>query len=135
MKTINNSIIIISIMLIFQQFLLGEPMKKTIMIDLDGVLDNYEKYTEDIPKIRKGAKDFIIKLSKDYELILFTTRSPMLATKWLINNDLDKYFKDVTNVKIPAYLYIDHRTIQFNGDYNKTLNEITNFNVHWKNQS
>ena len=44
------------------------------MIDLDGVLDNYEKYTEDIPEIRKGAKDFIIKLSKDYELILFTTR-------------------------------------------------------------
>ena len=40
-------------MLIFQQFSLGEPMKKTIMIDLDGVLDNYEKYTEDIPSIKK----------------------------------------------------------------------------------
>ena len=48
--------------------------KKTIMIDLDGVLDNYEKYTEDIPSIKKGAKEFIVKLSKDYELILFTTR-------------------------------------------------------------
>ena len=128
--------LIIFLVFIFQMaYCKGFEMKKTIMIDLDGVLDNYEKYTEDIPSIKKGAKDFIIKLSKDYELILFTTRSPMLATKWLINNDLDKYFKDVTNVKTPAYIYIDDRAIQFNGDYNKTLNEITNFNVHWKNQS
>ena len=29
-------------------------------------------------------------------------------------------FKDVTNIKIPAYLYIDDRTICFKGDYLKT---------------
>jgi len=50
-------------------------MKKTIAIDLDGVLDNYTKYTDDIPPIKEGAEEFIIKLSKDYDLILFTTRS------------------------------------------------------------
>ena len=31
-----------------------------------------------------------------------------VATKWLINNNLDKFFKDVTNVKLPSYLYIDN---------------------------
>ena len=56
-------------------------MKKTIMIDLDGVLDNYSTYTDEIPEIRKGAKDFVKKLSKNYELILFTTREPMKAFK------------------------------------------------------
>ena len=56
----------------------------------------------------------------------------MLATKWLINNNLDKFFKDVTNVKLPSYLYIDDRTICFKGDYHKTLEEIENFKVYWK---
>jgi len=107
-------------------------MKKTIAIDLDGVLDNYTKYTDYIPPIRKGAKEFIIKLSKDYDLVLFTTRSPMLATKWLISNKIDKYFTDVTNNKIPAYIYIDDRAINFSGNYDETLREIGNFKVHWK---
>ena len=59
----------------------------------------------------------------------------MKAVKWLEKNKIDIYFKDVTNVKYPAYIYIDDRTIKFNGDYNKTLDEIMNFNVYWKNQS
>ena len=107
------------------------------MIDLDGVLDNYNgNYIEDtIPDIKSGAKEFIEKLSKDYELILFTTRNSKLATIWLQDNKIDKYFKDVTSVKIPAYIYIDDRAIKFEGDYNKTLDEIMNFNVYWKNQS
>lgn len=109
-----------------------DVMKKTIAIDLDGVLDEYTKYTDDIPPIRNGAKEFIVKLSKDYELILFTTRNSKLATEWLIKNNIDKYFKDVTNNKIPAYIYIDDRSIQFQGDYNKALEEIKNFQVYWK---
>ena len=47
-------------------------------------------------------------------------------------NNIDKYFKDVTNVKYPAYIYLDDRAIKFEGDYNKTLEEIENFTVHWK---
>lgn len=43
--------------------------------------------------------------------ILFTTRNNLEATKWLIENKIDKYFKNVTNVKIPAYLYLDDRAI------------------------
>ena len=107
-------------------------MKKTIAIDLDGVLDNYTNYTNTIPPIKKGAKEFIIKLSKDYNLIIFTTRNNKLATEWLIKNKIDKYFTDVTNNKIPAYIYIDDRAIKFNGDYNETLKEIEDFNVYWK---
>ena len=106
--------------------------KKTIAIDLDGVLDNYTKYTDAIPPMRDGAEDFIIKLSKNYNLILFTTRSSKLATKWLIDNKIDKYFIDVTNTKPLACLYIDDRAINFNGNYGKTLEEIEKFEVYWK---
>ena len=109
--------------------------KKTIMIDLDGVLDNYSTYDKNsIPEIRTGAVDFIKRLDKTgkYELVLFTTRSPKLATEWLIKNKIDKYFKDVTNVKYPAYIYLDDRAIQFRGDYKTTFDEIEKFNIYWK---
>lgn len=108
---------------------------KKILIDLDGVLNEYgkEKFNENyISEIKAGAYEFLETLSQSAELYLFTSRNLMLTTKWLINNNLDKFFKDVTNVKLPSYLYIDDRTICFNGDYNKTLEEIKKFKVYWK---
>jgi len=108
--------------------------KKTILIDLDGVLNQYEKYDENfIPPVRNGAREFLEQLSNDEtELYLFTSRNLLLTSKWLIENNLDKYFKDVTNVKIPAYLYIDDRCVCFNGNYKKTLNEIKSFKIYSK---
>ena len=110
--------------------------RKKILIDLDGVLNEYgkEKFDENfIPEIKIGAKEFIQKVSEFAELYLFTSRNLILATKWLIKYDLDKYFKDVTNVKIPSFLYIDDRTVCFKGDYAQALDEIKNFQVYWKN--
>jgi len=110
-------------------------LKKKILIDLDGVLNEYgkEKFDENyIPEIKIGAREFVQKLSEQAELYLFTSRNCLLASKWLMKNDLDKYFKDVTNIKIPAYLYIDDRTICFNGSFEDTFENIQKFSVHWK---
>lgn len=110
-------------------------MAKKILIDLDGVLNEYGKEPFDenfIPIIKKGAKEFIINLSEVGELYLFTSRNLLLSAKWLLENELDKYFKDVTNVKLPSFLYIDDRCICFKGKYEKTLEEIKNFKVYWK---
>lgn len=73
-----------------------QTYKKRILIDLDGVLNEYgkEKYDE---------------------------------------NNLDKYFKDVTNIKIPAFLHIDDRAVCFGGDYTQTLSDIKMFKTYWKN--
>ena len=117
---------------IFQIIVYAELKKKTIMIDLDGVLDNYTFYTEEIPNMKDGAKEFVKNLSDNYELILFTTRNSKQAVEWLQANKIDNYFKNVTNVKNPAYIYIDDRALKFNGDYEKTLDEIEKFNVYWK---
>lgn len=76
--------------------------KKRILIDLDGVLNEYgkEKFDENyIPEIKEGAKEFLEELSKKYELYVFTTRSMLLTSKWLIKNDLDIYFKDITIIQ------------------------------------
>ena len=109
--------------------------KKKILIDLDGVLNDYgkEKFDENqIPEIKDGAKEFVRELSKEFDLYLFTTRNRLLASKWLINNDLDKFFKDVTDTKIPAYLHIDDRAVCFKGNYKNALEDIQNFSVYWK---
>ena len=105
------------------------------MIDLDGVLNNYTKYEENyIPEIKSGAREFLEELNKlnKYELVLFTTRNSELAKNWLKQKNIDKFFKEVTNIKKPAYLYIDDRTVKFNGDFKETLEDIEKFSVYWK---
>jgi len=109
--------------------------KYKILIDLDGVLNEYgkEKFDEGcIPPIKKNAESFLKELYKIADLYLFTTRNQMLAVKWLIKNNIDTYFADVTNIKIPSFLYIDDRCICYKGDYNQTLSEIKKFKVYWK---
>ena len=105
-----------------------------ILIDLDGVLNTYSgnyKYDK-FDEIKEGAREFIIELSKDYDLYLFTTRNLLLTSKWLISNKLDEYFVDVTNVKIIASIHLDDRAICFNGDFKQTLKQIQNFKTYWE---
>lgn len=109
--------------------------KKKILIDLDGVLNEYTgNYDENyIPDIKNGAKEFIKELSEFADLYLFTTRNLLLSAKWLADNKIDAYFKDVTNVKIPCFLYIDDRCICFEGKYNEVIDKVRNFQAYWKN--
>ena len=108
-----------------------EKLKKTLLIDLDGVLNTYiGNFDKDfIPEIKQGAKEFLEELSKEYEIKIFTTRNRLSASKWLLENKLDNL---VTNVKDPAYLQIDDRCICFNGDFKNTIIEIKNFKAYWK---
>ncbi len=113
--------------------------KPVILIDLDGVLNNYgldgNKYNENIiPEIKPGARAFLKKLYSlnKYNLILFTSRNLLLASKWLIENNIDMYFTNVTNVKVPAFLHIDDRAVCFNNDFDATFKDITEFKPYWK---
>ena len=65
-----------------------KTFKRTILIDLDGVLNQYTgNFEKDyIPPIKEGAKEFLKNLSNNFELKLFTTRNKILASKWLIEN-------------------------------------------------
>ena len=109
--------------------------KKTILIDLDGVLNTYSgKYDEKyIPPIKDGAYDFIKELSESFKVVLFTTRNSLLASKWVIENKLDEFIENVTNIHEPRFLIIDDRCINFDGNYEKLKNKIKNFNVWYKN--
>lgn len=92
-----------------------------------------EKFDENfIPEIKNGAKEFIEKLHKEFDLYLFTSRNLLLSARWLVDNGLDRFFRDVTNSKIPAYLYIDDRALTFDGNFAKTFQKIEKFQVYWK---
>ena len=108
--------------------------KKTILIDLDGVLNTYTGNFDPnfIPPIKDGAVEFLENLSKNYEIKLFTTRNKLLATKWLIENKIDSYFQDITNTKDVCYLYVDDRCVTFDGNYNSLNDKIENFKVWHK---
>ena len=108
--------------------------RKIILIDLDGVLNQYDgEYNEnEIPSIKNGADEFLDKLSKNFDLKIFTTRNLLLVSKWLIENNIDGYIKDVTNIKTPAYLYIDDRCLCFRGNYTQMLKQIYKFDVYWR---
>ena len=106
-----------------------KTFKKTILIDLDGVLNTYTgNYDENyIPPIREGAYEFIKELSENYKIILFTTRGSSLASQWLIDNNLQDFVQKATNVKEPCYLMIDDRGLNFRGDYKEITEQIKNF--------
>ncbi len=108
--------------------------KKTILIDLDGVLNTYDgKFDEQvIPPIKDGAFEFIKNLSEDYKIKIFTTRNRLLASEWVINNGLKEFVDDITNVKEPSYLLIDDRCINFNGNFEDLQNQIESFKVWYK---
>lgn len=108
--------------------------KKTILIDLDGVLNTYTGDFDEhfIPPIKEGALEFIKKLSVNYKIKIFTTRNNLLSAEWVINNGLKDFVNDVTNIKEPSYLIIDDRCVNFNGNYDELEKQINNFEVWYK---
>ena len=108
--------------------------KKTILVDLDGVLNTYTgNYIENyIPPIKDGAKEFLENLSEKYSVNIFTTRKPSIVLKWAKKNKINHLIKDITNTKKPSYIQIDDRCIKFEGNYNKLIEDIENFKVWYK---
>lgn len=110
-------------------------MSKIALVDLDGVLDDYKgKYSEqEIPPIKKGAKEFLEKLSKVYDIEIFTVRNKIKTVEWLQKNKIQHLVKDVSNVKNQfANIIIDDRAIEFTGNFNSTLEKALDFKPYWK---
>lgn len=109
-------------------------MKKLIYIDFDGVLNQYKGWQDAyvLFKPRDGVKEFLNVLSQDYEIHIFTTRNPDCIKSWLTKYNLICYVDHITNIKAPAYAYIDDRAIRFKGNYLQTLTELKNFKPYWK---
>ena len=110
-------------------------MKKTILIDLDGVLNIYNGIFDKnfIPPVKDGAFEFLKTMSENYSVKIFTTRKKELTLKWVKEHNLSEYINDVTNIKEPNWVYIDDRCITFDGDYSILTEKIDNFKPWYKN--
>ena len=108
--------------------------KKTLLIDLDGVLNDYVgNYDKDfIPPIKFGTKEFLRDLSKNYDIKIFTTRNSELVSKWIEENGLNEFVIGITNVKEPCWVYIDDRCITFDGKFEGLIDKINNFKPYYK---
>lgn len=110
-------------------------MSKTLLIDLDGVLNTYNGiYDEfEIAPPREGVEKFLKTISEKYTIEIFTVRDKKLTEKWLEKYHLNQFVSDITNVKNPyASIIIDDRALKFNGDFEQTIEDISNFKPHWK---
>lgn len=114
---------------------MNHTYRKKLLIDLDGVLNEYSgNYDEKhIPPPKEGAKALLQKLSKEFDVKVFTSRNLFAANKWLKDYELHKYILGVTNIKEPAYLTVDDRCIKFEGNYSHLIEQISNFKVWYKN--
>ncbi len=110
-------------------------LMKTLLIDLDGVLNTYEgNYCEhEISPPREGAKEFLENIAKEYRIEIFTARDKNLAKKWLEKYNLTAFISNITNIKSPyTSIIIDDRALRFNGNFKDTFEDIRNFRPFWK---
>lgn len=104
--------------------------KKTICVDFDGVLNEYNGYEEgNLGEPLPASKEFIRQLRKKYKVVILTSRPKEQVIDWLNDNGFPSM--EVTNRKIPAVAYIDDRVIQFKGSYIQTIYEAINFKPYW----
>jgi adenylylsulfate kinase len=111
-------------------------MTKTIAIDLDGVLAQYDgwKGPDHYGPPMPGAIAFLESLIvAEMQPWIFTTREGPILTEWL-----RKYMPPavlehliVTRTKPPAWLYIDDRCWLFKGTF-PSIEEIEDFQPWWQ---
>ncbi len=95
--------------------------KKTILIDFDGVLSKYEGWKgEELGLPLEKARAACFALAKDFKLVCFTTRNKVFVEPWLVQHGFS-CIEAVTSIKVPAFLQIDDRCIEFRGEWNDEL--------------
>ena len=116
-------------------------MGKIICFDFDGVLHSYESGWQGAHVIPDppvpGAIQFLkdVVASEEYEAHIFSSRSHQSGgigaiISWLLQNGIEKAELEkirFPSVKPPAFVTIDDRAIQFDGNFVGLWKQIANF--------
>lgn len=109
----------------------GKPI---ISLDFDGVIHSYitrlrnSNLIPDPPV--EGIKEVIDELRKKYYVAISSARASTKEGRIAIIEWLNKYdiiVDEITNVKLPAEIHIDDRTICFDGDAYSLIDKIKAF--------
>ena len=110
---------------------ISNKKSSTIALDFDGVLHSYKSgWTgyEPIDAPVDGALEFVkLLLSKDFKVVIFSSRADTEAGKTGIKNWLKEHnfpAIDVFIEKPHADLYIDDRGFRFSGNFDEVINFI-----------
>ena len=114
---------------------MDEEQKPIVCVDLDGVLNAFDgwKGAGFFHPPRPGAREFLQLLNqRGYRVVVFTVRWGPHVEAWLAEHDLAEFVDLVTDKKPPAHVYVDDRAICFEGDFQKTMDRISEFKAHWE---
>ena len=115
-----------------------EKELNNLAIDFDGVIHTFDKGFHDgtcYGKPIKGSLEAIKKLSKNFKIIIFSSKvkrdrplvngktGMQLVKKWLKKYKVLKYIAEITCEKPRAKYYIDDKAIEFTS-WSKTLQKI-----------
>jgi hypothetical protein len=103
------------------------PLLQRLAVDFDGVIHGYSKgwcggKCYDQPM--EGCAEALRRLSTKYEMTVFTARHDLDAVRaYLVVHHLSHFFKDVTNRKPVAAVYLDDRGMHF-ASWEQALSEL-----------
>ena len=112
----------------------AEPIKqKTIMLDFDGVIHSYARWTGEIPfdPPVPGAIDFMRWANEEgYTIVIYSARARTKEgvfgiQQWLKYHGYDKAIK-VTDRKVGCELYVDDRGYRFTGEFEELQTLLKN---------
>lgn len=115
---------------------------RVILVDFDGVINSYiSGFTNDSdipdPPI-DGAQDYIARLRRQYRVVVFSTRARTTEGTAAVKGWLSKYSIEtdgITAIKIPCWLMIDDRAINFGGKWDsEMLKKIDEFQT-WQDSA
>lgn len=113
-------------------------MKKTVILDFDGVIHSYVSgwkgadVISDLPT--QGTKEAIAKLRKTYTVVVVSSRCHQSGGVHAIKNWLDLHGIEVdavTNDKPPHICTVDDRAFRFEGDWQAVIDGIPAASIPW----
>ncbi|MFH0977785.1 MAG: hypothetical protein V1837_00640 [Candidatus Woesearchaeota archaeon] len=113
-----------------------QEKKRVVCIDFDGVIASYSgwKGSKHFGKPVRGIKEFLEDLQKTgLSFVVLTSRAPKTIKHYFKKYSIPAPDR-VTNVKIPASVYIDDRCIRFDGNFSHLRKDLRTFRVHWKSK-
>lgn len=113
--------------------------KKLVCLDFDGVLyPNLKYYGTSVLKGApiQGALAFVLELKKSYDVVVHSARCEERAGQAAVQEFLNEFGFGVEVVKDKphAFVYVDDRAIQFKGDFDRTLADISEF-TQWQEKA
>ena len=112
-----------------------EDQRPIVCVDLDGVLNSFDGWrgADFFHAPRPGAHEFLRRLNEQgYRVVVFTVRWGPHVEEWLARHGLAEWVSAVTDKKPPAHVYVDDRAVCFEGDFERTLQQISRFKAHWE---